>query len=133
MRATPSPPQGAGRRDLSWWVDNPPGLDDWLARHDTPAAFARPVGKFLLAVVRTLVFLAGAFWGLAGAYVGGSFGAWAIALPALALTTAAPVCWYFALRGKAGDWWTLAYLGAWAAVFGIGHLSRFVNDQFGPF
>jgi hypothetical protein len=44
----------------------------------------------------------------------------------LVLALAAPVCWYLAVRGQAGDRWTLAYIGAWAVWFSVLYLAVLV-------
>lgn len=112
-----------------------------MGRHDSPRKLARSSGRLGLALLRAVVFLAGALFGLMMFLVVGSYGggggprpiAYVFVLVPLALALAAPPCWYFALRGKAGDRWTLAYAGAWAVFLGIGYASTFVNDRFGPF
>lgn len=72
-------------------------------------------------VARGVVFVVGALFGYLMAQGFASFpgGAPRVVVHlriygTLALTVAAPVCWYFAVRGKAGDRWTLGYLAAWA-------------------
>jgi hypothetical protein len=78
-----------------------------MGRHDSPRKLARSSGRLGLALLRAVVFLA--------------------------LALAAPPCWYFALRGKAGDRWTLAYAGAWTIFLGVIYASVLLNDRFGPF
>lgn len=40
-----------------------------------------------------------------------------ILVTVLGLALAAPVCWYFAVRGESGDRWTIGYVLAWVLWF----------------
>jgi hypothetical protein len=40
----------------------------------------------------------------------------------LGLALAAPICWYFAVKGESGDRWTIGYVSAWAIWVGGGFL-----------
>jgi hypothetical protein len=84
----------------------------------------RTVSKVARGIGRGAVFVIGAGFGLLAALV---FGSWPGGTPpvvtlleilsVLALALAAPVCWYFAVHGEAGDRWTLAYVLTWVAWF----------------
>ena len=68
------------------------------------------------------MFVAGALWGVASSLVSGGGPSWVAALSMLStfgLALAAPVCWWFAVRGQAGDRWTLGYLVAWSVWFAV--------------
>jgi hypothetical protein len=112
-----------------------------MGRHDSPSELARSSGRLGLALLRAVVFLAGALFGLQMAATISYFGggglptplAYVFLLVPLALALAAPPCWYFAVRGKAGDRWTLAYAGAWTIFLGVIYASVLLNDRFGPF
>lgn len=101
---------------------------------------AREVARGTWSVLRSVLFIAGALWGwlmASGiANLGGGGAprvlAYAWIYGTLALGIAAPVCWYFVIRAKAGDRRTAAYVAAWAVYFGVGHLAVFLNDLFGP-
>jgi hypothetical protein len=89
--------------------------------------------RALQAIGRALVFIVGAAFGYLMAQGFASFpgGGPRVVVylriyGTFALGLAAPICWYFAVRGKAGDRWTLAYLGAWALWFVIAYLSALI-------
>ena len=72
-----------------------------------------------LAFVRTIVFLAGMFFGYMSATLVLSFGGSTITdftgvFGGFGLMLAAPLCWIAAVRSKQGDLWTLGYVGGWA-------------------
>ncbi len=75
--------------------------------------------SFILGFVRTIVFLAGMFFGYMFGVLVLSFGGstatdFTRVFGAFGLMLAAPLCWFAAVRGKRGDLWTLGYVGAWA-------------------
>jgi hypothetical protein len=76
--------------------------------------------RLILAVARSLVFLAGIVGGLYFAAVVTFFGGSAAldfigVFGGLGLLLAAPICWVMAIRrSDRGDLWTLAYVGGWA-------------------
>jgi hypothetical protein len=83
--------------------------------------------SFILGFVRTIVFLAGMFFGYSSAALVLSLGGSAAAdftgvFGGFSLMLAAPLCWIAAVRGKKGDLWTLGYVGAWAVFIGIAML-----------
>lgn len=83
--------------------------------------------SLILALVRTIVFLAGMFFGYLSAMVVLSFGGstatdFTGVFGGLGLMLAAPLCWFAAVRGKKGDLWTLGYVGAWAVFIEIAML-----------
>lgn len=76
------------------------------------------VTRTVLAIVRTIVFLAGMALGFLSAAVVSSFGGSAAVdfsgvFFGIGLLVAAPICWIAAVRTKSGDRWTLAYVGVW--------------------
>lgn len=80
--------------------------------------------SFILGFVRTIVFLAGMFFGYSSAAVVLSFGGstttdFTGVFGGFGLMLAAPLCWIAAVRGNKGDLWTLGYVGAWTAFIGI--------------
>lgn len=90
--------------------------------------------RVLCSVGRAIVFVVGAVFGYLTAsvisYYGGGSGPLVVIYlriySPLVLALAAPICWYFAVRGKAGDRWTLGYIGAWVAWYGIGVLATLI-------
>ncbi len=80
--------------------------------------------SFILDLVRTIVFLAGMFFGYSSAALVLSFGGSTVTdftgvFGGFGLMLAAPLCWIAAVRGKKGDLWTLGYAGAWALFLGV--------------
>lgn len=72
-----------------------------------------------LAFVRTIVFLAGMFFGYMSAalvlsFAGSTVTDFAGVFGGVGLMLAAPLCWIAAVRTKKGDLWTLSYIGGWA-------------------
>ncbi len=72
-----------------------------------------------LALVRTVVYLAGMFFGYMFAALVLSFGGSTVTdftgvFGGVGLMLAAPLCWVAAVRSRKGDLWTLAYVGGWA-------------------
>lgn len=72
-----------------------------------------------LALVRTLVFLAGMFFGYMFAALVLSFGGSTVTdftgvFGGVGLMLATPLCWIAAVRSKKGDLWTWGYVGGWA-------------------
>ena len=87
----------------------------------------------LLSVGRGVIFVIGAVFGYVIAQGFASFpggGPRAVVnlriYSPLVLALASPVCWYFAERGRGGDRWTLAYVGAWAIWFAALYLAVLV-------
>ncbi len=77
-----------------------------------------------LAFVRTLVFLAGMFFGYMSAALVLSFGGSTVTdftgvFGGVGLMLAAPLCWIAAVRSKKGDLWTLGYVGGWVVFIAI--------------
>lgn len=94
-----------------------------------------PANRIVVAVVRPVVFLLGAGLGVTYALLLGSFPVaespvvrYGAILLVLALAFAAPVCWWLSHVSWARDWWTLGYVLAWAAFFGIGSLAVLINN-----
>lgn len=84
------------------------------------------MGRTARAVGRGVVFVVGAVFGYLTATVLASYpggGPQAVIYlqiySPLALAVMAPICWYFAVRGAAGDRWTIGYLLAWATWFAV--------------
>jgi hypothetical protein len=80
--------------------------------------------SFILGFVRTIVFLAGMFFGYMFGVLVLSFGGstatdFTRVFGAFGLMLAAPLCWFAAVRGKRGDLWTLGYIGAWTLFLGV--------------
>ncbi|MDP9451909.1 MAG: hypothetical protein M3P97_00625 [Actinomycetota bacterium] len=78
----------------------------------------------ILGFVRTIVFLAGMFFGYMFGVLVLSFGGSAATdftgvFGGFGLMLAAPLCWIAAVRGRKGDPWTLGYVGAWAVFLGV--------------
>lgn len=84
-------------------------------------------------VLRGLVFVVGGLSGLLFAMSANSYpgGAPAILVDLeliilLGLSVGAIVCWIFAVRGRAGDLWTLCYALAWAGLIAITILATLI-------
>lgn len=76
-------------------------------------------------IVRGVVFVIGGLFGLllamtSNSYPGGNprIVTDLILITVLGLALAAPVCWYFAVRGESGDRWTIGYVLAWVLWVG---------------
>lgn len=106
-----------------------------MRRLETPRTHVSLWLGVLLALGRSVVFVVG---GIAGYLVAGVTGAFLITdnpflwysavLTPLALALAAPVCWYFTFRGKAGDRWMLGYVLAWVAFISANYLAVLINN-----
>lgn len=82
-----------------------------------------------LTIVRGIVFVSGGLFGLlfamaSNALPGGNprIVTDLIIATLLGLALAAPVCWYFAVKGESGDRWTIGYALAWVLWFGCAFL-----------
>lgn len=94
-----------------------------------------PAHPIVVVVVRPVVYLLGAGLGVAYALLLGSFpvaespvARYGLIVLVLVLAFAAPVCWWLSHVTEARDWWTLGYIVAWAAFFGIGYLLVLINN-----
>lgn len=82
-----------------------------------------------MTIARGIVFILGGLFGLLFAMTSNSFPGGnprivtdLILATLIGLALAAPVCWYFAVKGESGDRWTLGYVLAWVAWFGSAFL-----------
>lgn len=89
--------------------------------------------RIVVAVARTVVYVAGMVFGFLVALVVGSFGGsfttdFFGVFFGLGLMLAAPICWVAAVKSSKGDRWTLGYLGGWAVFFLIAYLTSAIEE-----